>query len=99
MTYSVRGPDMYRGMSVPCRAKLHHALTGIFYNWNWNDEAPRDITEEEAKLLSHVFSSQTEYKVWKETLAKINELGMDKAREWFFDQIKLLTLRDVMRGK
>lgn len=97
MLYHVTGPDLDHYLQVPCRAKLHHALTGLFYEWKWDDESAKEITEEEAFALKHVFTSQTEYKLWKETLAKINELGADKAKEWFIDQVKVLTLRNVLR--
>jgi len=101
MSYRVHGTagdlDIY--LSVPCRAKLHHALTGLFYNWDWKDEEPKEITFDEAYMLKHVFGTQTEYKLWKKTMEKINELGADKAKEWLIDQVKVLALRNVLRGE
>lgn len=89
--------SFYYSLAVPCRARLHHSLTGLFYNWNWKDENPKEITEEEAMMLKHVFTSRTEYKLWKQTLVQINKLGVDKAKEWLIDQVKVLALRNVLR--
>lgn len=98
MQYRVSGPSVNAFLAVPCRAKLHHALTGLFYNFDWKDETPKEITEEEAYMLKHVFSTQTEYKLWAQTLKKINELGIPKATEWLIDQVKVLALRNVLRN-
>lgn len=99
MWYYVRGPDVNVDLEVPCRAKLHHALTGLFYNWDWKDETTKEITEEEAYMLKHIFSTQTEYKLWKKTLEQINKQGVEKAKAWLIDQVKVLALRNVLRGK
>jgi len=100
MNYRIHtGKEFQAYLQVPCRAKLHHALTGLFFNWDWNDEDPKELTEEEATMLKHVFSSQTEYKLWKQTLEKIDKEGKEKAKQWLIDQVKVLALRNLMRGK
>lgn len=101
MSYEVFSSDFqfHSFLDVPCRAKLHHALTGLFYNWDWNDLDAKNITFEEAMMLKHVFTSQTEYKLWKHTLEQINKLGVEKAKEWLIAQVKVLTLRNLMKGK
>ena len=99
MSYTVSGcADVLEYLSLPCRAKLHHALTGLFYGWDWNDEEPKEITEEEAYMLKHIFSTQTEYKLWKKALQKIKELGVDEAKQWLMGQVKILTLRNMLRN-
>jgi len=84
---------------VPCRARLHHLLTGLFYDWDWKSEENKEITEEEAMMLKHIFTSQKEYKLWEVSMAKIKTEGTEKARQWLVDQIKILALRNLLKGK
>lgn len=101
MRYEVKSDDgqLSALLFVPCRSRLHHSLTGLFYNWDWKDERSKEVTFEEAMMLKHIFDSQGEYKLWKQTLEKINKEGVAKAKQWLIDQIKVLTLRKVMKGE
>lgn len=85
-------------LKVPCKSRLHYCLTGLFFDWDWKKKGPIEITEEEAMMLKHIFSSQTEYKLWKDTLKKIKEVGENKAKKWLIEQVKVLALRNIIRG-
>jgi len=95
--YWVCSPRGYYSASVPCRAKLHHVLTALFYNWDWNNNSRIELSEEDARLVRKALENQKEYKIWRKTLDKINEVGIDDAKVWFREQIKILALRDVLR--
>ena len=86
-------------LNLPCRSNLHRLLTGLFYNWDWDDMEDKQVSEDEAMMLKHIFSSQTEYKLWKTAFGKLKSEGTDKAKEWLIDQTKVLAMRNVMKGK
>ncbi len=106
MRYFVTGSRLQASLSdkysifleVPCKARLHHLLTGLFYNWNWDDEGEKVISEEEAYILKHVFNNQQEYSLWKKTIEKLKEEEVEKAKEWFFNQIKMMTMKKMVSG-
>lgn len=98
MEYWVAGTEITgEFLSVPCRARLHHLITGLFYNWDWKDEKIKMITEKEAFMLKHIFTSQTEYGIWKKGLEKIKEVGEEETKKWLMEQVKVLALRNVMK--
>lgn len=100
MNYTVNGPDYpVFGLDVPCRGRLHHILTGLFYNWDWNDVQEKAITFDEAMMLKHIFDSQKEYKLWQTTMDKIKRDGVEATRAWLVEQVKVLALRNLMKGK
>jgi len=98
MHYYLTGPDVNASLSTPCRSKLHHLLTGLFYGFKWNDENERIVTEDDAKILEYCFKAQQEYSLWKKVMKEIKDNGPDAGKLVFLDQIKLLAIRDVMVG-
>jgi len=96
-------PSARRGLcqslEVPCRSNLHRLLTGLFYNWDWNDMEDKQVSEDEAMMLKHIFTSQKEYKLWKDAFEKLKSEGAEKAKAWLIEQTKVLALRNVIRGK
>lgn len=92
-------PKEYHFLDVPCRSRLNHLLTGLFFNFKWDENQPAEITEEEYQMLKHLFTSQKEYKLWKTAMEKIDKEGVKAAKQWLVDQVKVLAVRNLLRGK
>lgn len=86
-------------LNVPCKSNLNYLLTGIFFGFDWNRQDTVEISEEDAMMLKHIFESQKEYKLYKDTMKVISEKGREEGRKWLIEQTKVLALRNVIRGK
>ena len=99
MCYTIRTDSETHCLDVPCRSRLHHLITGLFYNFDWHDEEKKEITEDDFFILKHIFTSQREYNLWKKAMKVLKDEGMERAKQVLTEKIQLLTLRKVMSGQ
>ena len=92
------GEDEKSYLDVPCRSKLHHVLTGLFYNWSWQDVRSVNIDIETAHILKYVFSSQKKYPLWGRIMAVIQKDGKEAGLALLKDRMKVLAMTRVVTG-
>lgn len=98
--YSLVNNGKHEGyLYMPCKSNLNYLLTGLFFDWKWDYEGNKEIDKKDFDMLRHIFNSQKEYKLWRDTMKQIKKLKEKKAKEWLREQVKILALRNLLRGK